>query len=128
MTVIRLIGPTQRAYAKQQIDAAPDGHVCKIGGETRRDAQNRKLWAMLNDIRKQVPDMATYTPDQIKLRFLDALGEEMAYLPKLEGGGFFPAGLRSSTLTVAQFSMLVELIYKFGAERNVFWSEPVNQE
>jgi hypothetical protein len=120
---IRLIGPSQRAYAHTLIDEVPDGYVCKIGEETRRDAQNRKLWPMLGDIKRQVPAMATFTPDQIKLRFLDAMGEEMAYLPKLEGGGFFPVGLKSSTLTVAQFSLLVELLYKFGAEHGVRWSE-----
>jgi len=36
----------------------------------------------------------------------------------------FPVGLRSSTLTVEQFSGLVELIYAYGAKHGVVWSEP----
>lgn len=121
---ITLRGPSQRAYAKQVIDQAPDGHVVRIAAETRRDAQNRKLWPMLADLQRQVPAMATYSTEDIKLRFLNALGSEMRFLPALEGEGMFPVGLRSSTLTVQQFSALVELIYAFGAKHDVRWSEP----
>lgn len=124
MITVRLVGPTQRDYAKTQIDAVPDDFVMKLAKETRRDIQNRKLWPMLQDIQRQVPEMATYNTDDIKLRFLNALGTEMRFLPTLENEGMFPVGLRSSTLTVAQFSALVELLYKFGAERGVVWSEP----
>ncbi|GAA0729835.1 recombination protein NinB [Sphingomonas japonica] len=124
---VRIVGDTQRAYAKQLIDAAPLGWVMKLGAETRRDAQNRKLWPMLGDIQRQVEGFATYTLDDIKLRFLNALGEELRFLPALEGQGLFPVGLRSSTLTVEQFSGLVELLYQFGAKNDVRWSEPVER-
>lgn len=121
---IRLIGKTQRAYAYQSIDDAPDGYVVKIAAETRRDAQNRRLWPMLGDIQRQVPGMETFSLDDIKLRFLNALGVEMRFLPALEGEGAFPVGLRSSTLTVAQFSGLIELIFAYGAKHDVRWSDP----
>lgn len=124
---VRLVGPVQRAFAKQQIDAAPDGWVVKLGAETRRDAQNRKLWPMLADLQHQIPEMASYSTDDIKLRFLNALGVEMRFLPALESEGMFPVGLKSSTLTVQQFASLIELIYKFGAEHDVRWSEPVTE-
>lgn len=120
---VRLIGPSQKDYARRLINEAPADHVMKLAKETRRDAQNRKLWPMLADIQQQVPGMATYSTDDIKLRFLNALGTEMRFLPALEGEGMFPVGLRSSTLTVAQFSALVELLYKYGAEHGVRWSE-----
>jgi hypothetical protein len=128
MADIRLTGPGQRAYAKQLIDGAPDGYVMKLGAETRRDAQNRKLWPMLDDLRKQVPKFAPYNRDDLKLRFLNALGVEMRFLPTLEEEGLFPVGLRSSTLTVQQFSGLIELLYAEGAKHGVKWSEPVQTE
>lgn len=121
---VRLIGDTQRAYAKRLIDGADHGYVMKLAAETRRDAQNRKLWPMLADIQRQVPGFAEYNADDIKLRFLNALGVEMRFLPALEGQGQFPVGLRSSTLTVEQFSGLVEMLYAFGAKHSVQWSEP----
>lgn len=122
---VHLVGDTQRAYAKRLIDGADRGYVMKLGAETRRDAQNRKLWPMLKDIQQQVPGFEIYSTEDIKFRFLNALGTEMRFLPALENEGVFPVGMKSSTLTVAQFSALVELIYQFGAKHGVRWSEPV---
>ncbi len=125
---VRLVGPKQRAHAHELIKKAPDGSVMKLGAETRRDAQNRKLWPMLQDLQHQVSDCAPYSTEDLKLRFLNALGVEMRFLPALEEEGVFPVGLKSSTLTVQQFSGLIELIYAFGAKHNVRWSEPEHQE
>lgn len=124
MTTVRLVGPRQREHAKQMIDDAPDGYVVKIAKETRRDAQNRKLWPMLADIQRQVPGMEAFSAEDMKLRFMNALGTEMRFLPTLEGEGFFPVGSSSSTLTVQQFAGLIELLYEFGAKHGVRWSEP----
>lgn len=121
---VHLVGDTQRAYAKQCIDQAPRGWVMKLAAETRRDAQNRRLWPMLTDIQHQVPEMAAYSTEDIKLRFLNALGVEMRFLPELEGAGVFPVGQRSSTLTVQQFSGLIELLFAYGARHDVKWSDP----
>jgi hypothetical protein len=121
---VRLIGASQKAHAHRLIDEAPADFVMKLAKETRRDVQNRKLWPMLADLQRQVPALAPYSADDIKLRFLNALGTEMRFLPALEGEGMFPIGLRSSTLTVAQFAGLIELIFAFGAKHGVRWSEP----
>jgi hypothetical protein len=112
----------QRAHAL--LDAAPEGWVMKLAEPTRSDVQNRRLWPMLADIQRQVPEMAPYSAEDIKLRFLNALGMEMRFLPALEGAGAFPVGLRSSTLTVAQFSGLIELLFAFGAKHGVEWTDP----
>ena len=122
--MIHLVGDRQRAYARRVIDAAPLGYVVKIAAETRRDAQNRKLWPMIADLRRQVPEMGLYSPNDTKLRLLNALGTEMRFLPVLEGQGMFPVGERSSLLTVEQFSGLLEILYAYGAKHGVEWSEP----
>lgn len=109
---------------KTLADRAPAGWVVEFRKATRTDDQNRKLWPMLEDIRRQVEGMDAYSRDDIKMRFLNALGAEMRFLPELEGPGMFPVGLRSSTLTKEQFSALIELIYEYGARHGVVWSEP----
>lgn len=119
---IRLASPAQRDLAKRHIDQAPDGYVVKIAAETRRDAQNRALWPKLADIQKQVDGFAMFSLDDIKNRFLNALGVEMRFLPTLEGEGMFPTGMRSSTLTVAQFAGLLALVEEFGSRKGVVWS------
>ena len=124
---IRLIGPHQVALAKQAIDRAGRDFVCIIRPATRTDDQNSKLWPMIEDIRQQVEGMDRFTADDIKLRFLNALGAEMRFLPELDGAGMFPAGLRSSTLTKEQFSGLIELLYAYGAKHGVVWSDPQEQ-
>lgn len=121
---VKLTGQRQRDRAKFLVDTAPEGFVVKIAAETRSDVQNRKLWPMIQDIRSQVAEMAPYSADDIKLRFLNALGVEMRFLPALEGQGSFPVGLRSSTLTVEQFGALIELLYMYGEKHGVRWSEP----
>ena len=80
---IRLVSQSQRGFAKQMIDAAPAGYIVKLAAETRRDAQNRKLWPMIADLQRQVPEMAAYGAEDIKLRFLNALGTELRFLPML---------------------------------------------
>lgn len=128
MKRVRLVGDSQRDYAVRLIRESNDGDVMRLGAETRSDEQNRKLWPMLTDIQRQVPGMETYAANDIKLRFLNALGVEMRFLPALEDEGMFPVGLRSSTLTKAQFSGLIELIYAYGAKHGVEWSEPQQRQ
>lgn len=124
MTVtIGLGSMTGKTRAHRLIETAPGDCVAIIRKATRTDEQNRKLWPMLEDLRRQVPDMQRFTRDDIKLRFLNALGVEMRFLPELDGAGMFPTGLRSSTLSKEQFSALIEILYEYGARKGVQWTE-----
>lgn len=110
----------QRAHAL--IEAAPEGYVVAIGEESRSQEQNRLMWPLIADMQEQIPEMATFSADDIKLRFLHALGEEMRFLPVLEGAGLFPVGQKSSTLSKSQFTGLIELMFAHGAKHGVRWS------
>ena len=121
---IFLTTPQARQRAHVLIDAAPEGYCMKLGEPTRTDLQNSRLHPMIADIQAQVPDMAIYNAKDARLRFLDALGAELRFLPKLEGAGLFPVGLSSATLSKSQFSGLLELLFKYGAENGVLWSDP----
>jgi hypothetical protein len=118
----------RRSFAKRLIDEAAANDVMRIGAETRSQEQNRKMWPMLQDIRNQVEWLGEYTAEDIKLMFLNRLGVELRFLPTLERQGMFPVGLRSSTLTKDQFSALIELLYQFGAEHDVRWTDPVERQ
>ena len=119
----RLINPQLRERAARAVLEAPDGMIVTIAPETRSDAQNRLFWPLVADIRTQNADMAKFSPDQVKLRFLNALDSEMQFLPELWGGGMFAVGQRSSTLSKRDFSLLVELVFKWGAENDIRWSQ-----
>ena len=124
---IKLVGGEQRVRAAQAIHRAPDGYVVTVSEPTRTLDQNAKLWPMIADCQAQIPDMRAMDAEDIKLRFMDALGEEMRYLPRLDGRGYFPVGHRSSQLSKSQFAALIELIYAHGAQHGVQWSEPMER-
>jgi hypothetical protein len=42
-------------------------------------------------------------------------------------GGFVVIGARTRNMTIREMGDLVELMYAFGAEQNVQWSEPAEQ-
>ena len=86
-------------------------------------SQNKKLWPMLADVQKQVNwyDENLDTEDW-KTMFMASLSKQRA-IPGLDGG-FVGLSRRSSLLDKEEFSQLIELIYAFGSERNVAWSEP----
>jgi hypothetical protein len=121
---VRLVGESQRNYAHRLIDSAPAGWVMKLAAETRRDAQNRKLHPMIQDCINQTERFKGYSMEDAKLTFMNALRSEMRFLPSLEGQGAFPVGSKTSTLTVEQFSGLIEVISEWGARNGVRWSEP----
>lgn len=121
-TVI-LRGPSQRDFAKRLIDAAPADAVVNVKEATRSLDQNSKLWAMLSDVSRAKPEGRMHTPELWKALFMKACGHEVQFLNGLDGEPF-PVGFRSSRLTKAQMSDLIETIYEYGARHGVRWTEP----
>lgn len=119
---IILRGAIQREFAKAMIDKAPVDAVVKISPATRSDDQNAKMWAMLSDVSRAKPEDRMHTPEVWKCLFMNALGHETAFEMGLDNRPF-PVGFRSSRLTKAQMSDLIEMIYAYGAQHNVKWSE-----
>lgn len=122
MPRIVLHGPSQREYAHASIDAAPAKAVVSILAATRSNEQNAKLWAMLEDISRSKPMGLEHTRDMWKAIMMKACEHEVRFVTGLDGDPF-PVGFRSSQLTVAQMSELIEFMYWFGAEHNVEWRE-----
>jgi hypothetical protein len=121
--VIKLVGPTQRAYAKAQIDKAPDGYVVTIREPTRTLDQNAKLWAVLTDLSQQKPEGITATREEWKCLAMNACGWETQFMLGLDGRPF-PVGFSSSRLTIAQMSDLIEFCHEYGARHGVTFTEP----
>ena len=95
----------------------------RIGEEKRTPDQNRKLWPMLTDVSRQVDWYGQkLRPEDWKDVFTASLRQQRV-VPGLDGG-FVVLGLRTSKMRKREFSDLIELIYAFGAEREVEWSEP----
>ena len=120
---IRLIGPTQREYAKAQIDQAPDGWTVDIKEPSRSAMQNRKLWPMLKDVSDQVEWHGVHLkPADWKEMFTAGL-KGCQVVPGLEGG-FVTIGMSTSAMGKKMFADLITYIGAFGDQRGVVWSEP----
>ncbi len=91
--------------------------------EKRTDSQNRLLWAILRDVSEQVVWYGKKLgSDDWKQVFTAGLKRQRA-VPGVDGG-FVMLGSSTSRMSKRQFSDLVELIYAFGSEHQVAWSDP----
>ena len=121
-TVI-LRGDSQRDFAKHLIDRAPVDAVVNIHAATRTTEQNARMWALLSDVSRAKPEGRAHTADVWKALFMHACGHAVQFELGLNGQPF-PTGFRSSHLTKAEMSDLMECISEYGARHGVVWSEP----
>lgn len=120
-TVI-LVGHSQRQFAKSLIDAAPAMAVVSVREAKRSTEQNSKFWALLSDVSRSKPDGRCHVPEVWKELFMHACGHAVQFEMGLNGQPF-PVGFRSSNLSKAQMSDLIEFILAWGSEHGVRWSD-----
>lgn len=126
--ILTITGEAAKKAACREILAAPEGYVVTIAEKTRSLDQNAKLWPMLQDIAKQCNWHGMRLKEDEWKDLLSAGLVQSKVVPNLEGNGFVILGQRTSKLTKSQFAALIELLYAFGAERGVVWTEPVADE
>ena len=90
--------------------------------ENRTIEQNSKQWPMYTDLSKQVEWYGQMlTPDDWK-DLLSNDWQAQRIVPAISGG-FCALGVRTSKMKKREMSELIELIYHFGTEKCVKWSE-----
>lgn len=124
---VRLVGPKQRHLAHSLIDKAGDGYVVTVSEPKRTTEQSSRMWAMLSDVARAKPEGRAISPEVWKSLFLASLGHQVMFEPGLDGLGVIPVGFRSSRLTKAQMSAMIDVIGEYGARHGVRWSEPTPQ-
>ena len=96
--------------------------LLSLGRPRRTLDQNAKMWPMLTDIARQVEwHGLKLSPEDWKDILTAALRKQRA-VPGIDGG-FVVLGMRTSKMGKELFSDLIELMYAFGAEQGVEWSE-----
>lgn len=86
----------------------------------RSGNQNSAFWAALTDIAAQAEHNGRkYTPGEWKILFLHAIGQEIKFMPGLDGKTVVPWGQSSSDLSKAEMTALIDFIHAWGAERGV---------
>lgn len=118
-----------RAKATKWIAGAPKDTRITFQGPKRTLPQNARMWAMLTDVAEQAERFGRkYTTDEWKAIFLSALGQEMKFVPSLDGKTFIPIGHSSSNLSVQEMTDMIELMFSFGAQHGVIFHEPDESE
>jgi len=117
-----------RQRAMRMIETAPHRAVVNIRAESRSLAQNDKMQAMLTDISRAKPQGRIHTTEVWKALFMNMAGFTCTFEPSLDGKGVVPMGFKSSRLSKAEFSDLIECIYAFGAEYGVEWTDPAERQ
>ena len=121
---IRLNSVGNRAMAHRWIDIAPEGAVVNIKEANRTSDQNALMWALLSDIARAKPEGRMLPTEIWKCLFMAACGHAVRFEPGLDGEGVVPVGFRSSRLTKAEMSDVIECILEYGTRHSVAWSEP----
>lgn len=118
-----------REKAIDWIRRAPADTRVEFKGPKRSLPQNDRMWAMLTDLSVQ---LAWYgqrmAAEDWKLIMLDALRrethEQLRIVPNTDGTGFVNLSTSSSDLSKDEMTALIEIIFAFGAQHSVEWSDP----
>lgn len=102
--------------------------VVTLSRELRSTDQNAKMWAMLSDVARQAHlvingEQVKASPEDWKDVFTAALRKENRMALGIDGGVVF-LGMRTSRMKKSEFRDLIEIIYAYGAEHKIRWSEP----
>lgn len=93
-----------------------------INDEKRSDTSNRKMWAMLRDVSKQVEWYGQKLKDEDWKHIFSASVEKQRAVPGLDGG-FVVLGISTRKQSQKWFSDMFEVIEAFAAEHGVKWTQ-----
>lgn len=104
-----------------------EANVSVSSGDARTTEQNKKMWAMLGDISRQIPwnvdgRKQYISADDWKVILTAGLRRNTRQAEGIEGGVVL-LGESTSKMTKKEFALLVEFIYFVGSEKGVKWSE-----
>lgn len=119
----RLVHAEARRRAADACLTSPDGYVVTVAEPTRNLDQNAKLWAMLADVSAQVVWHGRNLDSESWKHIFSSSLKKMDVVPNLEGTGFVALGLSTSKMSKREFADLIEVIYAFGADKGVKWSD-----
>jgi hypothetical protein len=122
-----LAHPAARANAVESVRTAPDGYIVEIKPKTRSLDQNRKLWAALNDLARQVTWHGLKLTAENWKDMTTAAVKRQQVVPGIDGG-FVVLGASTSKMSKAEMSELLEFIIAFGTQQNVVFGDGFEHE
>ncbi len=121
--LIIIRGETQRALAKRQVDELPEDWTVRFAEPKRSDQANSAMWAMLEDVSRDVDWHGTKLSKEEWKHVFSASLNRAKVVPGLDGG-FVVLGQSTSRMSKREFADLLALIDAFGSQRGVRWTAP----
>ncbi len=121
--IFRFVHNEARRRAAEYCMTAPDGSIAEFKDANRTLEQNAKMWPMLTDISQQVEWYKNWLSKEEWKDFFSAIILKQRVVPNMEGTGFIAVGGRTSKMGKKLFAEMIELMYAFGADHGVVWSE-----
>jgi len=121
--VVQIKAEADRNLVARWAANVPTGTSVEFRAPRRSTDQNALMWSLLTQISKQVEWFGKLrSPEDWKDLSTAALrGAE--FVPGITPGTVVPLGMRTSQMTSAEISELIESLYAFGAERGVHFRE-----
>ncbi len=101
----------------QRVDLSA-GYTWSMREEVRTDAQNRRMWAMLRDISRQVEWCGQKLSDEDWKHVFSASVQQQRAVPGLDGG-FVVLGISTRKQSKKWFNDMFAVMEAFAAERQV---------
>ena len=126
--IFRLVHDQARALALECVKTAPEGYIVTVAEPTRTLDQNAALHAAISDIAKQVTWHGEKMDTESWKRLLTAawaraVHEPAKLVPALDGNGFDVLYRRTSQMTKAELSSLIDYLHAWGTDQGVRWSD-----
>ena len=103
----------------QRVDLGA-GYVWTMKDEGRTDPQNRRMWALLRDISRQVEWYGQKLQPEDWKHIFSASVQQQRAVPGLDGG-FVVLGVSTRKQTKGWFADMFTIMEAFGAERGVYF-------
>ena len=122
--IFRLAHAIARQRALEAVKNAPDGYIVTVRGPTRNLEQNAALHALLQEIAEtrqwagQLLDVEDWKR-LLTAAWMRATGRGIRLVPAMDGQGFDALYQRTSTLTKAEMSELIDYIQAWRASDDV---------
>jgi hypothetical protein len=120
---ITLQSSSDREKATAWIRNAPTGSTVEFRAPRRSCDQNAMLWSLLGQVAKQVDWYGQKLSSEDWKDICSASLRRYNVVPGIDAGTFVPLGMRTSQMTKAEMTALIELIVAFGTERGVKFRE-----
>lgn len=123
MSTFYLISPKVKENALEAVRNAPTGYIVEIKEGKRTAAQNRLLWQALTDVAQQVEWYGQYLENTDWKDIFTASLRKSKVVPGIDAGTFVVTGLHTSKMSKSELSSLMDLIFAFGTERGVNFTD-----